>query len=265
MTDDIEPTAPPEISGKAAEYVEKLVSESFKRELDQEENVVRSLPFFATSIGVLMTLVGFARSALPALTWEVWSVLAYGFLAGILISLAAVLVFLYQAVYERRFLYPMAEPELIGYATQLTGYYEVIANSSQQLGDTPECPDLGTVDALVVRDVRAAVTKQAAEAAVRSRSKTLLRLKARARAFSALLAALAFALGLIVVILSKDALTGGVNGQLACFRSESHVPHRTERGCQARPPEAGGASNEVGCQGSLVLRGGSLLGQGEGR
>src|SRR5690242_10543276 len=83
-------------TGKAAEYLEKLVTESFKRELDQEENVVRSLPFFATSIGVLITFVGFVRTTLPAFSLTAWPIIAYGLLFSLLCALAALLLFLYQ-------------------------------------------------------------------------------------------------------------------------------------------------------------------------
>jgi hypothetical protein len=49
---------------KFTEYLEKFIADSFKRESDQEENVVRSLPFFATSLGVLAASVGLVRGAL---------------------------------------------------------------------------------------------------------------------------------------------------------------------------------------------------------
>ncbi len=47
---------------KTTEYAEKIISDAFKREIDQEENVVRSLPFFATSLGVLAAATGVVRS-----------------------------------------------------------------------------------------------------------------------------------------------------------------------------------------------------------
>src|SRR4051794_24492919 len=96
---------PAGVTGKAAEYLESLVTESFRREPDQEENVVRSLPFFATSIGVLITFVGFARGILPAFAWSPWPLLVYGLLAGLLASLIAMLLFLYQGIRERKFDY----------------------------------------------------------------------------------------------------------------------------------------------------------------
>jgi len=49
----------------ANEYLEKIVAESYKREIDQEENVVRSLPFVAAALAVLATIMIFLRSYIP--------------------------------------------------------------------------------------------------------------------------------------------------------------------------------------------------------
>lgn len=78
-------------TGLAAAYLERLVFDSFKRELDQDENVVRSLPFFATSIGVLVAFAGLARGALPGFSFGFWPLLVYGLLACLLLCLIGLL------------------------------------------------------------------------------------------------------------------------------------------------------------------------------
>jgi hypothetical protein len=46
----------------ANEYLETLVADSYKRELDQEENVVRSLPFAAAALAVVSTIMVVIRA-----------------------------------------------------------------------------------------------------------------------------------------------------------------------------------------------------------
>jgi hypothetical protein len=55
---------------KLNEYLEKLGADSYKREIDQEENVVRSLPFAATFLVLLASVLAFIADyiPLPALT-----------------------------------------------------------------------------------------------------------------------------------------------------------------------------------------------------
>jgi ABC-type antimicrobial peptide transport system permease subunit len=71
----------PDPTGQAAEYLEKIVADGFRRELEQEENVVRSLSFFATSLGVLVAFLGLATPLLPPLAAEPVAVAAYAALA----------------------------------------------------------------------------------------------------------------------------------------------------------------------------------------
>jgi hypothetical protein len=46
---------------KVDDYVEAYVTDGLKRQLEQEENIVRSLPFFATALSLIILLVGAGR------------------------------------------------------------------------------------------------------------------------------------------------------------------------------------------------------------
>jgi hypothetical protein len=199
-------------TGKVAEYVEKLVSESFKREADQEENVIRSLPFFATSIGVLVAFIGLARPALPPLTLSPFPIIVYGLLTGVMLSLTVLIAFLFLAVRQRTFKYPMSEADLIAYAARLTDYYSAAASPAASAGTAEsgeadhaeaasenEADTTETIEKAVIDDLRNTITGQIAEAARVSRANNIKRLGARARAFASLMVALGFALALIVV------------------------------------------------------------------
>ncbi|EWY36954.1 hypothetical protein N825_22850 [Skermanella stibiiresistens SB22] len=246
-------------TGKASEYLEKLIADSFKREMDQEENVIRSLPFFATSIGVLVTFVGFARGLLPAFSRTSWPELGYGILvhgalAGLLVSLLALLLFLYKAVRERQFEYPMSESEMLDYAASLTAYYRALADEATASGGGDDDP-VEVIERAVVDDLRATMMGQMAASAKLSRANNLARLKARARAFSALMTALGFALVLIVAILIHDALNGGSHGQDGVARPGIAESQRAGPEDGTPSGEAKGAGHAGSREGTLELRG----------
>ena len=97
------------------EYVEKLVTEAYKRELDQEENVFRSMPFFATALGVLATALGLARPAICTFDWAVLPMAMHAVLLLIAAAVVLALWFIRQSIRQRDFKNPMSERALIGY------------------------------------------------------------------------------------------------------------------------------------------------------
>ncbi|UEM06871.1 hypothetical protein JL101_030760 (plasmid) [Skermanella rosea] len=248
--------APLGATGQAAEYLERLVTEGFRRELDQEENVVRSLPFFATSVGILITFIGFAHGTLAPFALAFWPLLEHGLLAGLIGSLALLLWFLFQAVRLRTFSYAMGEVELIRHAADLTAYYRQAED--QDAGGGPagsEADPTALVEQAVIDDLRGILTRQFAEAAVVSRANNAKRLRARARAFSVLMVAMSFALALIIAISVKDALDGGAygpHGELGTSPEAARAPGVGER--QA-PQETGTSPDAPGREGSLDLPG----------
>jgi hypothetical protein len=236
----------PDPTGQAAEYLEKIVADGFRRELDQEENVVRSLSFFATSLGVLVAFLGLAMPLLPPLAAEPVAVAAYAALAVVVASLALLLFFLFDAIRVRRFEYPSDELALRDYARRLTAYY------SQGTADgRPPAPDV--VAGAVLDDLRATVTGQLAEAARVSRRNNADRLRARARAFSALMLALAFALLLVCLIFLRGAVDGGADGE--AVRPGAAAPGEHDPGGRDRPGpgEAPGPGDARGREGRVDL------------
>ena len=233
---------------KPAEYVEKIVAELFKREADQEENVVRILPFFATALGVVATMLIFVRPALCPPSLQPMTIAIYGVLLATVVVVFVVLGFLIVSVWPRRFQVPMTEEALLGYAEELTNYYTAPG---------PETPAAGTIEDAIVDDLREAMTKQMAIAATRSRAINSTRLGARSRAVTALVFAISLAFSLVALILVRDTLFPGACN--AGHQSTSSIPSGTHplrsngaNGSEAEPP--GNARND---QGRLDLQGGS--------
>lgn len=177
---------------KADEYVEKVVAESYKRELDQEENVVRSLPFFATSLGILATALGLARTGIGPFSWSGIQLAIYVTLAVTGVSVMAVLAFLVEAIRPRDFKNPMTEQDLISYRSNLEAYYAAFDK------------DAATLEAAVTDDLRQAFSRQIAEAARIVRANNLQRLQARSRGLMALIVAIFLAFVLLGLILARD-------------------------------------------------------------
>jgi len=96
------------------EYLEKLFGDAYRKEIDQEENVWRSLPFFAATLA--LHLAGLAQIpdwVADAQGWLFWVALTL-LLSAALATLAA-LVFLAQSIWPARFRYVASEPELQDY------------------------------------------------------------------------------------------------------------------------------------------------------
>src|SRR5271169_5475947 len=107
----------------ANQYLEILVAESYKRELDQEENVVRSLPFAAAALAVTSTTILVIRAYIPAEAIGFYPIAVWALLIGFGISIAPALWFLFLAVAPKRLQYLSPANELYSYVNDLRNYY----------------------------------------------------------------------------------------------------------------------------------------------
>lgn len=102
----------------ALDHLEKTFSELYRKEIDQEENVWRTLPFFAAAIalqfGVISGLLPKMGTASPGLTKD--------FVVTLLLIVtldAATLILLSLSIASRRYEYLPDEPELLRFARKL--------------------------------------------------------------------------------------------------------------------------------------------------
>ncbi|NYZ17147.1 tripartite tricarboxylate transporter TctB family protein [Azospirillum sp. RWY-5-1] len=210
-------------------HVEKLVADGLKRELDQEENVVRSLPFFATSIGALLALIGFVKPSLASFPIGYLSITSY-ILCFILAALLVALVFfLFHATKKREQYHPMQGSELIEYARELVQYHESTSSFDDTSGyDT------------VILDIRQAYTAQLATYAENVRGINLSRADMRAKMFSILVIAVIVALLLVGTIVVLERQSGGPHDQGGSVSEQAaHIEDR-ENKVLRHPSESGG-------------------------
>jgi hypothetical protein len=231
---------------KPAEYIEKIVVDAFKREFDQEENVIRSLPFFATSLGILATAIAFAGPSLCPPALQPFSVAIYAFLALLVVTILIVFWHLLLAVKPKQFQYLMKEHDLIQYAEQLSIFYAA---------DDEGAPT--DVEAAIVDDLRDAVTEQFATAAEASREINFARLGARSKALVALVVAILFAFVILGLILTRDTVAPG-----ECHaRPEQSSPiapraeHDTRPGNRSGTTQASPPANAEGREGGVGVQG----------
>ena len=103
------------------EYLEKTFTEAYRKEIDQEENVWRTLPFFAATLALEINAVG------PINVWltkthgtERYLALAILAIAGV--ATVASLFCIFMAVKKVTFVYVSSEPTFLNYANELRKY-----------------------------------------------------------------------------------------------------------------------------------------------
>ena len=103
---------------KTLDHIEQTLADAYRKEIDQEENIWRSLPFFAATIAFQFAAISQVLLRLPNKAdgaW--WDVSAATVLAGLCIL--AALWFLALSISPDRFTYVSDEPLLLQYARDL--------------------------------------------------------------------------------------------------------------------------------------------------
>ena len=170
-----------------------MLSDFHKREVDQEENVARSLPFFGPSLAVTATLLGIVAKSLPTFSLTDWYPASIYFILAILAaSILVMLCYLWTAVRPRRFKIPLTAEEFYDTYQSFKAFYE-----GQNLS-------VAQRNAALISDLRLGLIRNYAEVATTNQKHTLARLNARARAFQCLIVVLFLAFCLVGVIIVHD-------------------------------------------------------------
>jgi hypothetical protein len=193
---------------KTDEYLEAVVKAAFARELDVDENIARTLPFFAASLALAATLYSFILARMVPFAW---TPLSLGFHALLAIGgglLLWILWQLFQTVRRREYRIPPKETEIIAWADDSIAFHTA-------RGLKP-----ATVDARVAEDLRRWLIDEFAEAAEHNRAANRPKLAARANGFTALVALLVIAFFMIGIIFIEQRVSPDPKDQ-------DHVADRT--------------------------------------
>lgn len=180
----------------ASEYLEKIAAEGYKREVDQEENVIRSLPFVVAALALLVTILGFSRVYVPIYSFHIYPMLVFSVLSCLGVAIGISILFLFITVIPREFRYLSRIADLQEYAQSLRDYYS-------QLHEDPEDIEKG-----VIGDIRILMIEQYAIGATHSQVTNNRRYGARAKAFTSLVVALALAFVFVAAISIHEAVEG---------------------------------------------------------
>ncbi len=106
------------MSDDALIHIERLLADTYRREIEQEENIWRSLPFFAATLALQLAALFQVIDRLPPL--DVWAGrLSLGFIAASALSSLLALGFLAAAILPAKLRYIAADEKLFDYASKL--------------------------------------------------------------------------------------------------------------------------------------------------
>ena len=160
------------------EYLDKYCSDGFKADLDKDENVHRSLPFFAATVGLQLAVIVPLSDALPRFeisAFAIWMHLLVLAWAGCLVA-TGINVFLATAL--REFAMPPTESEVIEWAQRRRTLYLETGYP------------VAEVEAVVEDEMRRSVVHRLARARDMNRGHYQSRIRQRSRALNFTLAGL---------------------------------------------------------------------------
>lgn len=118
-------TEPPTLA-----HIEKTLTDSYRKEIDQEENIWRSLPFFAATLALqLATLFQLIERLPPPGT--LWGTVALGLLIPSVLFSFAALSFRAASISPAKFRYIAKDTDLLDYALELIKDGQDLANLAQ--------------------------------------------------------------------------------------------------------------------------------------
>ncbi len=172
------------------DYLEKLFADAYGREVEQEENIVRSLPIIAAIASVTLLVLREFGDGIPGFDWSPLAFLLHGLIIAIGATFLYVLVFLFVALRPRQYEHPKNTLAIRAIADGIVDFYEL------------EGLDGESAEAMALHDLRQQMIDQFAFAAANNREQNRQRQRARSRAFNGLVAALTLAFVLVGTIYS---------------------------------------------------------------
>lgn len=175
--------AVPELEIGTIKYLGDLASESFKRQMELDESVWRSLPFFAAIFAFVATVIG--RSAIDAPKWELafYPISTAVLLLFAVLSLGWSLRWFWIVLMPREYEYPSPDALVQQYARDTLAFHAASG------------VDAADLDARTERDLRLFMMEQYGNAAAANLTHNATKLKARPKVLLFLLVSfvLAFA------------------------------------------------------------------------
>lgn len=221
------------------EYIEKVVEAGYNREGEIEENVVRSLPFFATTLGLILTAFGLALKEFPKFGLELYNISIYVVAVLLGLSVAVTIFYIYMAVKKRGYEYVVSEHLLLNDIPRFREFYQLAGLNEAE------------VDKAVAEDLQDEMIRQYARSTATNRNNNIKRGNARASALVWTVIGLALAFSLIFAIFARDGVAGGQDGSCTGISGGcTHAGVGSGGGTPSSPGSGGTGQESSVCGGS---------------
>jgi hypothetical protein len=157
------------IGDESGAYLHDQSEAAFKREVDADEAVWRTLPFFAAILGLAVAVLPAIYRSLDQVGSGGWHVVALTMFAVAVLCFVIAGFWFWSVIRLREYTYPPGSAELLTYAEQLSAFYAAHGLS----------PEDG--DHAVRNDMRAFMTRQFADTAEGNRANNNAKAAARSQ------------------------------------------------------------------------------------
>ena len=228
------------MSDKTAAFLHTLVADAFKREVDADEAVWRSLPFFAALAGLGLAVLPGIYASISAAPSDFGCTGALALFATAALTFAGASYWFWQVIRPRRYETVSNEVGLMAYARSLHDLFVERGAAAD------------AADAAVLDEIRSYVTEEVATIVEVNRSNNLARSHARSQVL--LFVAIGFVLAFLAeaTILSAQALSPKISEQRA------GGPHgrdaEAERGALARDPRGSAPHDHTAAHSGRMAR-----------
>jgi hypothetical protein len=156
------------MGSKTDEYLAALLSDSFKREVDSDEAVWRSLPFFGAMLGLAIALLPAIYRSAGAVSMLAWRIPIYLLLAASMLCFATAAGWFWAVIRTRWYRYLPTDREIVDYADALRAFHGT---------ETPQAAQ----DEAVRDELRTFVLDELATTTTHNRRNNTAKLRARSQ------------------------------------------------------------------------------------
>lgn len=179
---------------KLSEYAEQIVADGFKRQLDQQEDAVRTLPLIIAGAGFVGTMLHTLHPRLCKFDPHgILSVILYLDAWTMFFAMLATLYGLVGMIRQHRYQYPMDEVAFLNYVRAMSAYYGQAENA----------------DEAALADVRETIAEQLAEAARVNRRNNEAKLRGRNLSLNGLVVLIILAFCMISIVYLRHVVAPG--------------------------------------------------------
>lgn len=180
---------------KTGDYLSSILTDSFKREVDLEESVWRSLPFFGAMLGLATVIAPPIFRAAIAIAGAVWSVPVNILLTLSFLCFVAAARSFWEVIRIRNYRYPPMDLDVLAYAAELHAVHRTSARSFVQQ------------DEAVRDELRDFILREISSSTANNRVHNAARLRARSQALLLAMAGFLFAFLCEATILMAQAFS----------------------------------------------------------